>query len=150
MAMSEGSAASVRPDDPVRRLMSTPVAWVAPELPLTELAATLGDEGVGAVPVIGADGLEGVVSERDVVRALAGGKDPTEVWAAEVMAEPAVWVDPEDPIVVVAERMLDEGVRHLPVVSEGQVVGMVSVRDALRVLADAWRGLAAAGPPRRR
>ncbi len=51
-----------------------------------------------------------------------------------------VYVDPDEPIITVAERMLDEGVRHLPVVSDGQVIGVVSVRDALRAAArTAWR-----------
>lgn len=60
-------------------------------------------------------------------------------WAADVMADEPVYVDVDDPIASVAERMLDEGVRHVPVVSDGRVLGVVSVRNALRVLADAWR-----------
>ncbi|HET9443405.1 MAG TPA: CBS domain-containing protein [Acidimicrobiales bacterium] len=138
----------LRPDDPVRLLMARPVAWVEPELTLAQLATRLGDESVGAVPVISGDRLEGVVSERDIVRALAAGADPDDVWTADVMARPPAHADPDDAILTVAERMLDEGVRHLPVVSDGQVVGVVSVRDALRVLADAWRELA--GAPARR
>lgn len=129
----------LEPDDPIRTLMSTPVAWVEPNVSLIELAATLEAEAVGAVPVITGDHLDGVVSERDVVHALSAGGDLTDVWAADVMAEEPVYVDPDEPIITVAERMLDEGVRHVPVVSDGQVIGVVSVRDALRVLADSWR-----------
>lgn len=131
--------AIVRPDDPVRELMSMPVAWIEPDVSLFDLAAKLEEERVGALPVMSGDHLDGVVSERDIVRTLSAGGDPTEVWAADVMAEDPVYVDVEDTILSVAERMLDEGVRHVPVVSNGRVLGVVSVRDALRVLADAWR-----------
>lgn len=129
----------LEPDDPIRTLMSTPVAWVEPSVSLIELAATLETEAVGAVPVMSGDHLDGVVSERAIVRTLSRGGTPSDVWAADVMAGEPVYVDPDEPIITVAERMLDEGVRHLPVVSDGLVVGVVSVRDALRVLADAWR-----------
>lgn len=129
----------IEPDDAVRALMSTPVAWVEPSVSLIELAATLETEAVGAVAVMSGDHLDGVVSERDIVRALSAARDPGDVWADDVMADEPVYADPDEPIITVAERMLDEGVRHLPVVSDGQVVGLVSVRDALRVLADAWR-----------
>jgi CBS domain-containing protein len=109
--------------------------------------ATLEAEAVGAVAVMSGDHLDGVVSERDIVRALSAGGDPADVWAGDVIAEEPVYVDPDEPIITVAERMLDEGVGHVPVVSEGHVVGVVSVRDALRVRAEAWhRGRASAAP----
>lgn len=129
----------IRPDDPVRVLMSMPVARIEPDVSLADVAAKLAAECVGALAVMSGDHLDGVVSERDIVRAVAAGGDPTEVWTADVMADEPVYVDVDDPIASVAERMLDEGVRHVPVVSDGRVLGVVSVRDALRVLADAWR-----------
>ena len=131
--------AVIRPGDPVRVVMSTPVATVKPDVPLADLAASLEAEGVGAVVVMSGDRLDGVVSERDIVHAVAAGGDPTEVWAADVMAEDPVFVDLDEPIVTVATRMIAEGVRHVPVVCEGHVVGVVSIRDALRVLTEAWR-----------
>lgn len=129
----------LEPTDAVEALMSIPVAWVEPDMSLIDLASALEREAVGAVAVMSGDHLDGVVSERDIVRALSSGGDPAEVWAGDVMAEHPVLADPDEPIITVAERMLDEGVRHVPVVREGHVVGVVSVRDALRVLADAWR-----------
>lgn len=135
----ESFGIAIEPDDPVSSLMSSPVAWVVPEMSLVELAATLEHEAVGAVPVLSAHQLAGVVSERDVVRALAGGGDPGEIWAADVMAELPLYLAPDEPVIEAAERMLDAGVRHLPVVSEGSVLGVVSARDALAVLTEAWR-----------
>ncbi|HVM54140.1 MAG TPA: CBS domain-containing protein [Acidimicrobiales bacterium] len=129
----------IRPDDPVRVLMSTPAASADPNVSLFDLAATLEAEGVGAVTLMTADHLDGVVSERDIVRALAAGCDPADVWAADVMAGEPLYADLDDPIVIVAERMLDQGVRHMPVVQDGRVLGVVSMRDALRVFTEAWR-----------
>ncbi len=139
----------IEPDEAVRALMSTPVVSVEPNVSLVELAATLEAETVGAVPVVSGDHLEGVVSERDIVRALSAGGNPADVWAADVMADEPVYVDPDEPIITAAERMLDEGVRHVPVVSDGRVVGMVSVRDALHVLAEAWRRARASDRPQK-
>jgi CBS domain-containing protein len=67
-------------------------------------------------------------------RALAEGADPDEVWAADVMTEPVMWVTPDDTTSSVAELMELGGVRHVPVREGARAVGMVSVRDVLDVL----------------
>ena len=136
---SSADTAGIEPGDAIRVLMSFPVASVEPSVSLMELAATLETEAVGAVAVMSRDHLDGVVSERDIVRALSVGEDPANVCAGDVMAAEPIFVDPDEPIIAVAERMLDEGVRHVAIVSDGDVVGVVSVRDPLRVLVDAWR-----------
>lgn len=132
-------AAETEPGDAVRALMSTPVAWVEPSVSLVDLAVTLETEAVGAIAILSGDHLDGVASERDVVPALAAGGDPADVWAGDVMADEPLSVAPDEAIITVVERMLDEGVRHVPVVSDGHVVGVVSARDGPCVLADAWR-----------
>ncbi|MGZ4723583.1 MAG: CBS domain-containing protein, partial [Ilumatobacteraceae bacterium] len=96
-------------------------------------------EQVGALAVMRGDHLDGLISERDIVRALAAQGDPADVWAADVMAEDPVRVDGEDSILTAAALMLDEGVRHLAVMRDGHVLGLVSVRDVLRVLVEEWR-----------
>jgi CBS domain-containing protein len=122
------------PTDPVDRLMAKPVVAVAPRLTLRSVAAVLTSENVGAVVVYDEEGNLGIVSERDVVRALAQGADPDEVWAADVMATEPRWVDPQTPIAEAAELMLNAGIRHVPVVDANEAVGIVSIRDALAVL----------------
>jgi CBS domain-containing protein len=128
----------INPDDPVRLLASVPMVSIEPTVSLADLAAKLEVERVGAVAVMSGGQLDGVISERDIVRALAEHGDPDDIWAADVMADTPVRVDAEDPIAVAAARMLDEGVRHLPVVSDGDVLGVVSIRDVLGVFLDAW------------
>lgn len=137
--------AEIQPSDPVWMVMSSPAAWVDPEASLLDVAEKLLDEAIGLLVVLAPGGLVGVVSERDVVRALAVGGEPSELWAADLMAEQPVAAEPDDPIIDVADRMVDAGIRHVPVVADGELRGVVSMRDVLRVVADAWRRL----PPSR-
>jgi CBS domain-containing protein len=130
-----------RPEDPVRVVMSVPVASIEPNATLADLAGKLAVEQVGAVAITTDDKIEGIVSERDLVRAIAAGATCDDVWAADVMTIEPVAVDADEPIESVATLMLDEGVRHVPVVSDGRVVGIVSQRDVLQVLTAAWQRL---------
>jgi CBS domain-containing protein len=116
-----------------------PVVTTDPATSLSELAGTLELELIGAVAVMTGPRLDGMISERDVVRALAAKADPTDVVAADVMTETPIGVLGDESIAEAAERMLDEGVRHLPVIAEGALVGIVSMRDVLRVFTDSWR-----------
>jgi CBS domain-containing protein len=84
------------------------------------------------------DLLAGMISERDLVRVLASGDNSSDVWTADVMALDLVQVDGSTAIGIAALKMLESGVRHLPVTSEGRVIGIVSMRDVLRVLTDHW------------
>ncbi len=124
------------PNNPVREVMSRGAISVDEKLTLRSLAAVLAELDIGAVLVARPDGSVGVVSERDVVRALAEGADPDEVWAGDVMADSVVIAEPEETVVAVAERMVGETIRHVPVVDRGKVVGVVSARDVLPVLTD--------------
>ena len=118
--------------DAVRRVMAAPVVTVSPETTLRAAAAVLREAGVGAAPVLDAAGvLVGVVSERDLMCAVAERGDPDDVWVADVMSTEVVSVDPDEPIIDGTMLMLDAGVRHLPVVEGGEVIGMVSMRDML-------------------
>lgn len=76
----------------------------------------------------------GLVTERDLVRALAEGHDPETTPVSAVMTrEPDVF-DPEDDVWEAAEWLAESGYRHLPVIEEGQLLGIVSVRDLLVAL----------------
>jgi CBS domain-containing protein len=126
------------PDDPVRSIMSTPVSEVDGQASLRHVAEVLTAARVGALIVVDGDRTVGVVSERDVVRALAQGGDPDVVWAADVVAAETVWGRPADSIRSVASRMWEAEVRHIPLKEDGKAVGIVSIRDVLDVLFRAW------------
>jgi CBS domain-containing protein len=131
---SSGREVTPAPDDPARSIMVRPVIEVDGQSPLRHVAEQMSDAGVGAVLVVRAGAAAGILSERDVVRALADGADPDEVWAADVMTTPILWVAPDDSISSVAELMELGGVRHAPVREGGRAIGMISVRDVLDVL----------------
>ena len=118
----------------VQYLMATPVLTVDPAATLREAAMILRDERIGTLAVMGADGLIGVRSERDVTRAIADRADPDEVWVADILAEEPVSARPDDSLVDCLLLMVGAGVRHLPVVAEGRVVGMFSMRDGVDAL----------------
>ena len=119
---------------PVRLAMAVPVVSINPATTLRRAARKLDHEDIGAVVVLGRHGLAGLLSERDIVRALARGADPDGISVESVMAEGPVSVDADTPIEEVADLMRDTGVRHLPVVAGHDVVGMVSMRDVLDVV----------------
>ncbi len=124
------------PRDPVREVMSHGAVSVDEKMTMRSLAAVLAELDIGIALVARPDQSVGIVSERDVVRALAAGADPDEVWAADLMVDRLVLAEPQESIVEVAERMSTEGIRHVAVVSRGTIVGVVSARDVLPALID--------------
>ena len=121
----------------VRTVMRWPVATVETLSSLTEVAEGLAADEVGALCVVDGGTLAGIVSERDVVTHLAAGGDPAHLTAGEVMSSDLLTIGP-DATILEAARTMDEGrVRHLPVLSHGQIAGMVSMRDLFAVLLDA-------------
>jgi CBS domain-containing protein len=125
--------------DPIRALTRTEVVFIDEESTLREAASLLADEDIGAVIVRNELGMSGIISERDVTRAVAEGIDPDTVSAADVMTPEPISADPEDTILAVAERMITANIRHLPVLHGAGPIGVVSARDVLRALADASR-----------
>lgn len=120
--------------DPVRSVMVGKPVFVTPEISLREAASRMVAAGIGVL-VVG-DGVRplGMVSERDLVHALAGAGDPDEVNVEAVMSPNVISASAMDPIHEVALQMFECEVRHLPVMDADQVVGVVSVRDLLRPL----------------
>ena len=116
---------------PVATVMHRSTVSVRPDTTLRQVAETLAREEVGAGPVKGADGLVGIVSERDIVRAIAEGVDLDSERADDVMTFELVSVESAASIDEVARIMIDGGIRHLPVVDAGGPVGIVSIRDLI-------------------
>jgi CBS domain-containing protein len=97
---------------------------------LEQTAARLEDKDVSAVVIMDGYRLAGIIIERDIVRAVADRRDLAD--GDYMTLEPAT-VSLETPLGEVARTMLAYGVRHLPVVVGGEVIGMVSARDLLEV-----------------
>lgn len=123
-----------RPSDPVRLVMTRVVATVPSWQSLQDVARELAADEVSSVLVADGSRILGLISERDVVGAVAAGRSLDEVQAADVMASELVWAAPDDSITDTASLMLDAGIRHLPVGDGEEALGVVSVRDLLDVL----------------
>lgn len=122
----------------ILRTKGNTIISVLPDTPLMELVATIASRRIGAVLVLDEAGdLAGIVSERDVVKALATkGPDLQTVHARDVMTTNVTTVTP-DVSINEAMDLMDRGYfRHLPVVDQGTLVGIVSVRDVVRARID--------------
>ena len=123
-----------RPSDPVRMIMSTPVATVDRGSTLLDVAGELLADEVGAVLVSSGPGPVGLLSERDLITVAATGDDLAVVQAGQAMTADLTWAAPETSIREVGVLMLEAGVRHVPVGDGRKAVGVVSARDVLAVL----------------
>jgi CBS domain-containing protein len=100
---------------------------------LEQIAARLEDKDISALVILDGHRLAGIITERDIVRAVADRRDLADGTAGEYMTLEPATVELETPLAEVARTMLALGVRHLPVVVAGDVIGMVSARDLLEL-----------------
>jgi len=118
----------------LRDLVSGTPFICGPDTTLLEVSKSMLERGHGSVAVIDGRDLVGIVTERDVVRAVAEGVDLVTVTVRSRMAsEPDVFA-PDVDVFEAGEFLLESGYRHLPVVEEGNLLGVVSLRDLLRAV----------------
>jgi CBS domain-containing protein len=127
---------AVSSSDPVERLVSGPVVEAHTDDTLTRIAELMIEDSIGLVVIRDQNPIAGVVSERDIVAAVADGVDFESERAADVMAMDTVTIDAASPISEARTLMAEGGMRHLPVLKDDKVVGVVSIRDLLGVVGD--------------
>ena len=86
---------------------------------------------VGALPVLEGQHLVGIITERDVTAAMAEGADPVATLVSEYMTPAPEVLRPDSELADATHLMLELGIRHLPVVRSGRLVGVLSIRDLL-------------------
>ena len=104
---------------------------VAPTASLLEVADALTAGEVGAVVVRDGGKVVGIVSERDLVGALARRLPMDTTTVMEIATTKLIWADADAPVIEVATEMLEHYVRHILIEEDGELVGMVSARDLL-------------------
>jgi CBS domain-containing protein len=116
---------------PPRDYYATETATARLDHPVTRVAATMAQYAVGCVVVVDdARRPIGIVTDRDLsVRVVAAGRDPERTTVADVMSAPVALARADEPIDHVVERMRATGIRRLPVVRDGTLVGLVAVDD---------------------
>jgi len=110
------------------------VITVSTSTPILEVTKTLAKFGIGSIVVTNDDGtLAGIVSERDVVRAIAHmGVDVTNDAVSEIMTENIITCDRNDSINKIMGIMTSKRFRHMPVVEEGKLKGIISIGDVVQ------------------
>ena len=120
----------------VREAMSSPVVSVDEDEDIVQVANKMREQRVGAVIVVNRNGNPvGIVTERDVVtRVVADGVDPNMVIASKVMTSPLKMVEPELGLMDAMRMMDKENIRRLGVIYKGELVGVVTDRNILRLV----------------
>jgi CBS domain-containing protein len=113
--------------------MSRDLLSVEPGLSLTEVAKRMVAKDVGAVLVTEDEQLVGILTERDVLRAVARGIDEGTTVADWMTRDPET-LEPDESTEHAAVLMIHGGFRHLPVTENDEVVGMLSIRDLMRIV----------------
>jgi CBS domain-containing protein len=129
-------------EDHVQGIMSSPAVHVAPHATVAQALRTMIDHDIGAVVIVDGASVVGVFTERDLTRRLLDDEDLLDREVGEVMSAPVTTVSPADEVVFIFGLMTEKGIRRLPVVDGGLLVGIVTERDLLR-----WVDAVATSPP---
>lgn len=121
----------------IAQIMKEAVVTAAPSETLRSLSKKMDDSGVGAIPIVEGDRLQGIVTDRDiVVRCLSRNKDPGKMTAGEIMSTQVTCITPERTVTEAAALMGAAQVHRLPVLRGSKVAGMVSLGDIAKVKTD--------------
>ena len=113
----------------LRDIMTEDVLGVAPEDTLGEAAAKMVDRGVGSVVVADFGRIIGVLTERDIMRAVAARTHSSEARVRDWMTADPVTATADTSVEDAARAMFERGFRHLPIVEGDRAIGIVSIRD---------------------
>ncbi len=115
--------------------MTASLLTISADATLRDAAKAMADRGVGAVVVLEGQALAAILTARDVMKAVAAGSDGSAPVADWMTRHPET-IEPEDSTDHAASLMIHGGFRHLPVVLGDEVVGIVSIRDLMKVALD--------------
>ena len=136
----------------VRDVMTPSPRTVSDRATLRDAAKVMRDDDIGAVVVLDANGgLRGILTDRDlVVRGLAASYEPDRAMVADVCSDHLMTLAPEDALDAAVETMRRHGIRRVPVVKTGKIVGIISLGDlAVRRDPDSALGQISSAPPNR-
>jgi CBS domain-containing protein len=121
------------------------VLTIACDTPVRDAVALLAEHKIGALPVLRAGGVAGIMSERDVIYCLRSDGAAVLDWTVErIMTAPAITVTPDSEIMSALSLMTRRRIRHLPVVEGQALIGLVSIGDLVKYRMDKIEAEAAA------
>jgi CBS domain-containing protein len=112
-------------------LMTAAPVSVLPSQSLTAATEAMRQQGIGTVLVVDNGQLKALVTDREMVRAVADGRNPAKTPVAEVCSPDLVTVAPDEDVDTARRRMREHAVRRVPVVEDGHVVGVLPIADIM-------------------
>ena len=116
----------------LRDIMTADVFVTNPDATMSEVAAAMLRERIGSAVVSTGSIVLGILTERDLLRAAAAGADVTSSRVSEWMTPDPITIEPNADADEAIEMMMSHGFRHLPVLTDGKLAGIVSLRDLVR------------------
>jgi len=121
-------------------VMNLRIVSVTPDETVAVAIARMLEENMGSVAVCENHELRGIFTERDVLKLAGEGPQFAELRVGDVMTRSLVTISPDDDALAAAKLMGERRIRHLPVVQDGMLLGMIGIRDVLRSLVELlWR-----------
>jgi CBS domain-containing protein len=128
----------------VRKILASKgmhVITIRPEQQVRDAVALLTQYGIGALVVIGNSHRPlGIISERDIIRHAAKDEDVFSQFVSSIMTRNVITGIPQDDIASIAHTMTENRFRHLPIMEDDQLVGIISIGDILKAERDEYRG----------
>ncbi len=116
----------------ILRSKGTEVTTIAPNASVADVVRTLAEHNVGALVVVESDEVIGIVSERDIVRHLGDtGTDLLDQQVSDIMTSDVFTAAPDHSVDEIAATMTQRRIRHVPVVVDGRLAGVVSIGDVV-------------------
>src|SRR3970040_2284640 len=113
------------------------IYYVSPDAPVFEALKIMADNGVGALLVLDGEKLVGIMSERDYARkVILLGKSSREAKVREIMSDKVFYVQPHRTADECMALMINKRIRHLPVIDDGKLKGVISIGDVVKAVID--------------
>ena len=114
----------------------SPDVWsVSPDTPVYDASSLMAEKGIGAVLVLDGEEVVGIMSERDYARKIVlKGRSSAQTPVSEIMTKNVIYVEPSQPIEEIMALMVGKHIRHLPVLENKKLVGIISISDVDREL----------------
>ena len=113
------------------------VVTISADARVRDAIALLAEKRIGALPVVSGGEVAGIMSERDVIYCLSSHGDEILDWTVDrIMSAPAITIEPEREVLAALSQMTQRRIRHLPVVEQGRLTGLVSLGDLVKYRMD--------------
>lgn len=124
------------PPSIVKGVMAKPVITVDRRCSVYKAAKIMSEKGIGCIVVLDDGEPVGIATERDILqRVVAKGLDTCQTRMMDITSKPLITIEGNTPIIDAIRTMQKKNIRHLPIIEKGELVGIVTQRDLLRVLA---------------